>query len=643
MDEDREWGMVDEDEMFSDYQYQQQQQQQQQYGGSENNSVNSSKKNSMYLDVYPSLVTFAQLSILNNNNNTNTSSADTSTSPSPSTSSTSSSGTHGIINNTHMGPRGPTPKSFLFPLHPIPARDRRSSTGSFIAQQTGSPCAMETFVAGRRGSASSVSSNPGLFTAMMAVAPHAAQGGSFPEGDALLPSQPIGSMPFISKRSSSQAYRQQRSMTQQQQQFQHGLGTTISLPGTPPLPVASLSHSASIQVTGGQQQQQQEKQAGMASAAQSNQSWVPFLSSTSTTHSTVASSETPMSSTGAMATISKAASIFKDALDDKIHPVGQQQHHHHHHHHQFARLSYNPWAQSSNPSPAIDYTAVNIPFMEIKDVAVAEQLTCVEYGLFKKLKPRDMLRQVWKTKKGSAAFQACISHFNFISSWVGTMILTPTKPKHRAKMMEKFISIAKILRDMGNFNTTMAIIGAMNTSSIHRLVQTRELLQSKDSWTTFKELEHLMSSERSFFEYRTALRAAKLPCIPYLGVHLGDLLSISEGNRDFRPVVATTGTGIHHDMTTTTTTTTTTMVGSGMMLHWQKFVLITDVISMVMAFQQDASGMAAYHRIQPDPFISRVITDTHVLDDEELYAKSVLAEPPLKLNHSRSLSKFTFF
>lgn len=55
-----------------------------------------------------------------------------------------------------------------------------------------------------------------------------------------------------------------------------------------------------------------------------------------------------------------------------------------------------------------------------------------------------MLRHVWKTKKGSSALQACIAHFNFISSWVGTMILLPTKAKNRAKMMEKFISIAKV-------------------------------------------------------------------------------------------------------------------------------------------------------------------------------------------------------
>ena len=170
---------------------------------------------------------------------------------------------------------------------------------------------------------------------------------------------------------------------------------------------------------------------------------------------------------------------------------------------------------------------------------------------------------------------------------------------------------------MGNYNTTMAIIGAMNTSSIHRLVQTRELLQSKEIWNTFKELEQLMSSLRSFSEYRAALRshtntngASSQPCIPYLGVHLADLLSISEGNKDIRQDGA---------------------------LHWQKFVLMTDVISMVLSFQQEPG-----YRIKPDPFISKVITDTHVLDDEEMYTKSVGTEPN-KLNHSRSLSKFNFF
>ncbi|KAG0336428.1 hypothetical protein BG004_008066 [Podila humilis] len=388
-------------------------------------------------------------------------------------------------------------------------RDRRSSTGSFahsFSASAASACAMETFVAGRRGSASSATSNPGPFTP--------GSPSMFPEGD-LTPLQllqPIAPMPYIGKRSSSQSYRQ-RCM---------GSGTLSTASSTATNSTTTLSSTF-----GSDRDLYHQQQLHVASQ--------------------------PLA--GPAVAAAAAALVFKDTMvEERIHPLQSSQgrtsplsiHHH----------SLSPALTDQILSP------MNITFMEIKDAAIAAQLTCVEYGLFKKLKPRDMLRQVWKTKRGSAALQACIAHFNFISSWVGTMILLPTKAKNRAKMMEKFISIAKVLREMGNYNTTMAIIGAMNTSSIHRLYQTRELLQSKEIWNTFKELEHLMSSERSFFEYRQALKSstAKLPCIPYLGVHLGDLLSISEGNKDYR-----------QDGT----------------LHWQKFSLMTDVISTVMHFQSE--------------------------------------------------------
>ncbi|KAF9104999.1 hypothetical protein BGX27_009851 [Mortierella sp. AM989] len=452
---------------------------------------------------------------------------------------------------------------------------------------------METFVAGRRGSASSVSSNPGPFTmASLQQQPGMQQNVSqnaFAEGE--MPSmllQPIGLIPYINKRSSSQAYRQRLLLMSQQ-----NATTTLTPPTSPGFVTAPATPTSTTPVHSGP---------------------IPIYGSGMATHSGPSTPiTTPMTSaeimiSGPFATaMIKAAMMFKDSPDDKVHPFNQQH----------GKATNQPQGHLLSPAGGLvgEPTPMNsIAFMEVKDVAIAEQLTYIEYNLFRRLKPRDMLRQVWKTKKGSVAFQACITHFNYISSWVGTMVLLPLKAKHRAKMMEKFISIAKILRDMGNYNTTMAIIAAMNTSSIHRLVQTRELLQSKEIWNTFKELEHVMGTERSFSEYRAALRSTKLPCIPYLGVHLADLLSISEGNKDFRQ--------------------------DGSTLHWQKFVLMTDVIMMVMSFQQQQEPYC--YRIQPDPNVTRMILDMNVLDDEALYLKSVNIEPS-KLNHSRSLSKFAFF
>ncbi|KAG0361310.1 hypothetical protein BGZ54_009149, partial [Gamsiella multidivaricata] len=260
---------------------------------------------------------------------------------------------------THGFSHSRTPSRFSFSSLP---RDRRSSTGSLIHS---SPCDMDSFVASRRGSASSASSGPlgptgpgHNGTLNLPACVHAPT--SFAEGDMTpLQLQPMGSIPFINKRISSQAYRQK------------------------------------------------------------------------------------VTSYGNANTGSNTALVFRDNAEE---------------------VSMHPLQRRSSPvPPPIDYLPMNTPFIEIKDAAIAAQLTCVEFGLFKSWeniyecshacagepeivdgqKPRDMLRQVWKTNKGSASFQACIAHFNFISSWVGTMILSPSKVKNRAKMMEKFINIAR--------------------------------------------------------------------------------------------------------------------------------------------------------------------------------------------------------
>lgn len=41
-----------------------------------------------------------------------------------------------------------------------------------------------------------------------------------------------------------------------------------------------------------------------------------------------------------------------------------------------------------------------------------------------------------------------------------------------------------------------------------------------------------MNTAQSFKTYRTALRDATPPCLPYLGVHLSDLVFIEDGNAD---------------------------------------------------------------------------------------------------------------
>jgi len=98
------------------------------------------------------------------------------------------------------------------------------------------------------------------------------------------------------------------------------------------------------------------------------------------------------------------------------------------------------------------------------------------------------------------------------------MILGETTPKKRSKIIIKFIKIAKMLQQSHNFNTLMAVLSALLSTSVSRLAQTQKYVveKGKDAFTSLQELNRLMSSEKSFKIYRQALKSSELPCVPYL-------------------------------------------------------------------------------------------------------------------------------
>lgn len=224
---------------------------------------------------------------------------------------------------THLmtpGSPGTTPR---YPSKAVLPRDRRSSTGSFAHNlPSSSACAMETFVAGRRGSASSATSNSGPFTPSL-----------FSEGDLTpLQLQPMAPIPVIGKRSSSQSYR--RSL------------------GSGNLSTSSTATNSSTT---------------LSSTIGSDKDHLHLISH-------------PL--TGPAAAAATAALVFKDTMmEERVHPFQQG-------HGRTSPLSIHHHSLNSALTDQI-LSPMSIPFMDIKDVAIAAQLTCVEYGLFKKLKVKE--------------------------------------------------------------------------------------------------------------------------------------------------------------------------------------------------------------------------------------------------------------
>ena len=166
---------------------------------------------------------------------------------------------------------------------------------------------------------------------------------------------------------------------------------------------------------------------------------------------------------------------------------------------------------------------------------MAHEITNIDYSIFRQLKLIEFLYQAWSkpsTQYRCPTIMKMVNRFNAMSSWVAFLILEPTRLANRIQRFEKLIRIAAELESLGNYHALMAFLSGMNNSSISRLSLTKNALHKREL-QKLQELEALMNMESSYARYRKALLVAEPPIIPYLGVYLGDLTFVGDGNPDF--------------------------------------------------------------------------------------------------------------
>uniref|UniRef100_A0A8C8T673 RAS guanyl releasing protein 4 n=1 Tax=Peromyscus maniculatus bairdii TaxID=230844 RepID=A0A8C8T673_PERMB len=118
---------------------------------------------------------------------------------------------------------------------------------------------------------------------------------------------------------------------------------------------------------------------------------------------------------------------------------------------------------------------VSLLFDHLESEELAQHLTYLEFRSFQAITPQDLRGYVLQgSVRGCPALEGSVGLSNSVSRWVQVMVLSRPGPTQRAQVLDKFIHVAKRLRQLQNFNTLMAVTGGLCHSSISRL---------KDSYT----------------------------------------------------------------------------------------------------------------------------------------------------------------
>lgn len=178
------------------------------------------------------------------------------------------------------------------------------------------------------------------------------------------------------------------------------------------------------------------------------------------------------------------------------------------------------------------YDAVVFDVLKVLPDEFASQLTLLDLEIFPKIQPEELSSCGW-TKKDKAMLSPNVvgmtRRFNNTSFWVIHEILHARTLKSRSEIIVHFIKIAKKLHEMNSFHSLMAIVSSLNSSSICRLQRTWNLAP-RNYKTTLEKLTTIISEAENRLSLRKVMENIKLPCIPYLGMYLSDLMYIDSAH-----------------------------------------------------------------------------------------------------------------
>ncbi|XP_030631259.1 ras-specific guanine nucleotide-releasing factor RalGPS1 isoform X5 [Chanos chanos] len=190
-------------------------------------------------------------------------------------------------------------------------------------------------------------------------------------------------------------------------------------------------------------------------------------------------------------------------------------------------------SSQSFDGPSVDYAksydAVVFDVLKVTPEEFASQITLMDAPVFKAIQPEELASCGWNRKEKHILAPNVVAftrRFNQVGFWLVREILTAQTLKIRAEILGHFVKIAKKLLELNNLHSLVSVVSALQSAPIFRLSKTWALISRKDK-ATFEKLDYLTSKEENYTRMREYIRSLKMvPCIPYLGIYLLDMIYI---------------------------------------------------------------------------------------------------------------------
>jgi hypothetical protein len=179
--------------------------------------------------------------------------------------------------------------------------------------------------------------------------------------------------------------------------------------------------------------------------------------------------------------------------------------------------------------------AQTIGILDFDPLELARQITIKSSTIFCSILPEELLGTEWMKKSGSLAVnvRAMSTLSTDLANLVADSILHLEEPKKRALVIKQWVKIASRCLELNNYDTLMAIVCSLNSSTISRLKRTWELVSQKTK-ALLEQLREIVDVSRNYAVLRQRLQNHVPPCLPFVGTYLTDLTFVDHGNQNTR-------------------------------------------------------------------------------------------------------------